>query len=194
MQELAPGLFDWTARHEGHGMIVHSHYVAAGGVAIDPMGAPEGGLPGPVELVVLTSRHHLRHAAGYGAPIVCHEAGLHEFDGADVEVRGYAFGDELAPGLRALEVGVLTPEETALLIDLHGGGWLALADAVMRHAGGALGFVPDHLLGDDPEAIKAGLHRSLRGILDEHDFTGLLLAHGAPGTRAELDDFVAASA
>ncbi len=36
MDELAPGLYDWTARHEGHGQIVHSHYLAGGGVLIDP--------------------------------------------------------------------------------------------------------------------------------------------------------------
>ena len=190
MDELAPGLYDWTARHEGHGQIVHSHYLEGGGVLIDPMGPPPDGLPGEPGLVVLTSRHHLRHAASYGVPIVAHEAGLHEFAGGDVDVRPFAFGDELSPGVRALEVGVLTPEETALHLDV-GDGWLVLADAAIRGGDGALSFVPDGLIGDDPEGVKAGLRQALRRILDTEDFDGLLLAHGAPGTRAELAAFVA---
>lgn len=189
MDEIADGLYDWTARHEGHGQIVHSHFYARGGVVIDPMGPPPEGLPGEPRLVVLTSRHHLRHAEEYGVPIVCHADGLHEFEGADVEVRPFAFGDELSPGVRALEVGVLTPEETALHIDA-GGGWLALADAVIRGRDGELAFVPDFLIGDDPPAIRAGLKEALRRLLDTESFEGVVYAHGAPGTRAELEAFV----
>ena len=189
MEELAPGLYDWTARHEGHGQIVHSHYLADGGVVIDPMGSPPDGLPAEPRLVVLTSRHHLRHAEEFGVPIVAHEAGMHEFEGSDVDVRPFAFGDELSPGVRALEVGALTPEETALHLDV-GDGWLVLADAVIRGDDGELSFVPDFLIGDDPEDVKAGLKDALRRILDAEDFTGLLLAHGAPGTRGELEAFV----
>lgn len=191
MEELVPGLYDWTARHEGHGQIVHSHYLADGGVLIDPMGPPPDGVPGEPRLAVLTSRHHLRHAEEYGVPIVAHEAGLHEFEGSDVDVRPFAFGDELSPGVRALQVGVLTPEETALHLDV-GDGWLALADAVTRGEDGELSFVPDFLIGDDPEGVKAGLKDALRRILDAEAFAGLLLAHGAPGTRAELEAFAAA--
>jgi hypothetical protein len=189
MEQIADGLYDWTARHEGHGQIVHSHFYVPGGVLIDPMGAPPDGLPGDPGLVVLTSRHHLRHAEEFGVPIVCHADGLHEFEGTDVDVRGFAFGDELSPGVRALEVGVLTPEETALHIDA-GGGWLAIADAVTRGADGELAFVPDYLIGDDPPAIRAGLKEALRGILDAESFEGVVYAHGAPGPREELERFV----
>ena len=191
MDELAPGIYDWTARHERIGVIVHSHFLADGGVLIDPMGPPEGGLPGEPRVAILTTRHHLRHAPEYGVPILCHEAGLHEFAGSGVTVEPFAFGDEVAPGVRALEVGVLTPEETALHIAASG-GWLALADAVIRHPDGNLGFVPDFLIGDDPEPIKKGMLDSLRRILAQEEFGGLLLAHGAPGTRSELEAFVAA--
>ena len=46
----------------------------------------------------------------------------------DVRVSaGFAFGDELAPGVRALEVGVLCPEETALHIAV-GDGFLIVKD------------------------------------------------------------------
>jgi hypothetical protein len=193
MEEIAPGLFDWTAFHEGIGMTVHSHFLAGAGVAIDPMPADRE-LPAPPRLAVLTNRHHLRHAAELGCPIRCHEAGLHEFEGRGVEVEGFAFGDELAPGVRALEVGVLTPEETALHL-AAGDGFLAFADALVRDHDGELAFVSDYLLGDDPPAIRRGLLGAFARLLDEEDFDGLLLAHGDPtpsGGRAELAAFVRA--
>jgi hypothetical protein len=191
MDEIALGLIDWTAFHEGIHSEVHSHYVVEPGVVIDPMPA-DGELPGRPRLAVLTNRHHLRHAADYGCPIRCHEAGLHEFEGADVEVEGFAFGDELAPGVRALEVGVLCPEETALHIGV-GDGFLALADAIVRDDEGRLAFVSDYLLGDDPQAVRAGLRDAFVRLLDEERFDGLLLAHGEPtasGGRAELAAFL----
>jgi hypothetical protein len=191
MQQLAPGLLDWTAYRETIGQRVHSHYVVEPGVAIDPM-PPVGPLPSEPRLAVLTNRHHLRFAADYGCPIRCHEAGLHEFEGGDVEVEGFAWGDELAPGVRAVEVGVLCPEETALHI-AAGDGFLAFADAIVREDDGALAFVPDWLLGDDPEAVRAGLNDAFVRLLETEEFDGLLLAHGNPtpsGARAELERFV----
>jgi hypothetical protein len=191
MQQLAPGLLDWTAFRDTIGQEVHSHYVAGPGVVIDPMPA-DGELPSEPRLAVLTNRHHLRHAADFGCPIRCHEAGLHEFAGGDVEVEGFAWGEELAAGVRALEVGVLCPEETALHI-AAGDGFVAFADAIVRGADGDLAFVSDWLLGDDPEAIKAGLRDAFARLLETEDFDGLLLAHGDPtpsGGRAELERFV----
>ena len=145
--------------------------------------------------IVLTNRHHYRQAdefrARFGCAVLCHEAGLHEFaDGREVE--GFAFGDELAHGVRAKEVGVLTPEETA--VHFEGGGALAFADAVIRGDDGGLGFVPDGLLGDDPQAIKAGLRDAFARLAGELDFDALLLAHGEPmrqGARSALRAFAA---
>ena len=117
---------------------------------------------------------------------------MHQFAGAEFDVQGFAFGEELARGVRALEVGVLCPEETALHI-AAGDGFLAFADAIVRDDDGNLAFVSDHLLGDDPEQVKAGLRDSFARLLDEQDFDGLLLAHGDPtpsGGRAELERFV----
>jgi hypothetical protein len=193
MDELAPGLIDYRAFHRGIGMTVHSHYVVDPGVLIDPMPA-DGGLPGEPRLAVLTNRHHLRGAPDFGCPILCHEAGLHEFEGADVRVDGFAWGDELAPGVRALQVGVLCPEESALHVAV-GDGFLAFADAIVRDDDEQLTFVSDGLLGDGPVAIRAGLLDAFSRLLEEEDFDGLLLAHGAPtrdGGRAELEAFVAA--
>jgi hypothetical protein len=191
MEEIAPGVYDYSAFHRGIRVTVHSHFVAGPGVLIDPMPVDEE-LPGEPRLAVLTNRHHLRGAAGFGCPILCHEAGLHEFAGGDVDVEGFAFGDQLAPGVRALEVGVLCPEETALHI-AAGDGLLAFADAVVRDGDGRLGFVSDWLLGDDPEAIKAGLREAFARLLEQEEFDGLLLAHGDPmpsGGRAALQAFV----
>ena len=184
MDEIIPGVFHWTAYHEGIGMQVHSAFARDSGTLIDPM-LPDGGVEaverlGRPERIVLTNRHHYRHSEAFvdafGCPVLCHEAGLHEFEGGPA-VEGFAFGDELAPGVRALEVAGITPEETALRLDA-GPGALAFADGVIRD-GDRLAFVPDGLLGDDPEAVKRALRAALRRLLDE-DFDALLMAHGAP--------------
>ena len=44
MDEIAPGLIDYSAFHRGIGMTVHSHYLALSGVLIDPMPV-DGALP-----------------------------------------------------------------------------------------------------------------------------------------------------
>ena len=184
MEEVLPGVFHWSAYHEGIRQPVHSHYLSGPRALVDPM-LPESGLDWfdgerRPERILLTNRHHYRHAErfvqAFGCPVLCHKAGLHEFEGGP-EVSGFGFGDEVAPGVVAREVGVLCAEETALhIVDA---GALALADAVVRGAGGELSFVPDPLLGGDPEAVKRGLREALRGLL-EHDFETLLLAHGEP--------------
>ena len=198
MQELAAGVFHWTAVHPNIGLEVSSYYVADSGTLIDPLTPEEGvewfdGERKP-QRVLLTNRHHLRHAeqfaAAFACPILCHEAGLHEF-GAGSTVKGFAWGDELAPGITALEVGAICDEETALRIDL-GDGLLAVADAVMRY-GGRLHFVPEEHLGEDPEAIKGAIKDAYARLLDE-PFDSLLPAHGDPvigGAKEELRAFVA---
>ena len=80
MVELVPGLFRWTAFHEGIGMQVTSLFVAGKAAAVvDPM-LPEGGVEavarlGRPEAIVLTNRHHLRHSErfveAFGCPILC---------------------------------------------------------------------------------------------------------------------------
>jgi hypothetical protein len=199
MEEIAPGLFHWTAYRDTIGMDVHSYYDAGSGTVLDPM-VPLQGLEAfdgrEVARLVLTNRHHYRDADAFrerfDCPVLCHEAGLHEFSGDGRPVEGFEFGDELAPGVRALEVGVLTPEETAVHIAHAGDGALALADCVIRGRHGELGFVPDELLGDDPQAIRHGLREALRRLATEVEFDSLLLAHGEPvrrGARSALMTF-----
>jgi hypothetical protein len=120
--------------------------------------------------------------------VLCNDNGLHEFkDGPEVE--GFAFGDVLADGITAVEVGVLCPEETALHIQV-GDGFIALADSLTNDE--ELGFVSDRLLGENPEAVKRGLMDSFRRLLDL-EFHGLLMAHGepiVPGGEQALRRFV----
>lgn len=199
MEEIAPGILHWTAYRDTIGADVHAYYDLGSGTVLDPM-VPLAGLDAfgerPVHRIVLTNRHHYRQAdefrERFGCPVLCHEAGLHEFaDGREVEA--FAFGDELAPGVRAHEVGVLTPEETA--VHFEGAGALAFADAIIRGDHGELGFVPDELLGDDPQAVKEGLRGAFARLAGELEFDALLLAHGEPmrhGARSALRTFATA--
>jgi glyoxylase-like metal-dependent hydrolase (beta-lactamase superfamily II) len=196
MREIGPGVHHWKARHPRIQVEVSSYYVEPAATLVDPLEPPEGiewfeSRTKP-ERVVLTNRHHYRHsgrfAEAFGCPVLCNENGLHEFDDGR-EVEGFAFGDALAEGITAVEVGVLCPEETALHIQI-GDAFVSLADSLTNYE--ELGFVSDGLLGDDPEAIKRGLLDSLRRLLDL-DFDGLLLAHGepiVPGGKERLGRFV----
>jgi hypothetical protein len=187
MEEVLAGVFDWAVFHEGIRSVVHSHYVVSAKALIDPM-VPEEGLDWfegdrRPERILLSNRHHYRHSdrfvQRFGCPVLCHESGLHEF-GAGREVRGFAFGDEVAPGIVAREVAAICPDESALHIT--GSRALALADGAIRNGAESLVFVPDRYIGDDPEGVKQGL-RAAYGRLLGLDFESLLLAHGAPFER-----------
>ena len=199
MEEIAPGIFHWTSFHEGIRQQVHSHYVPSAAVLIDPM-EPDEGLDWfaermPPERILLTNRHHYRHSGRFvdrfGCRVLCHKSGLHEFEGGPA-VEGFEFGDELAPGITAQEVDSICPEESALYIET-GGGALSVADGVVEWPGkGGLTFVPDGLLGDDPEGVKDGLRAAYRRLADELEFETLLMAHGNPvagGAREALRAF-----
>ena len=197
MEEVLPGVLHWTRVHEKIRARVRSYFVADRGLLIDPM-EPEAGMEalaahGEPQRIALSVRHHLRHAERFverfGCDIVAHAAGLHEFEGGP-QVEGFAFGDEIAPGVRALELAAICPEDTVLHI--HAGlGALHFGDGLIRH-GGQIGFVPDALIGDDPEGVKRRTVARLRELLDE-DFDALLFAHGEPlgtGGRDALAAFV----
>jgi hypothetical protein len=198
MQEIVPGIHHWTAFHEGIRQPVSSYYVAPARVLVDPMLPDEGmewfaGLDQPPRQVLLTNRHHYRHSKRFvdelGCPVRCSQPGLHEFEGGP-EVEGFGFGEELAPGITAIEVGAICPDETAFHVAVAEGA-IAFADGLIR-VGGQLGFVPDRYMGDDPPAIKRGLRDSFRRLLDR-DFDHLLFAHGEPlvgGGKAALREFV----
>jgi hypothetical protein len=196
MEEVLPGLFHWTARHPRIGVDVSSHFVGDSGTAIDPL-LPEAGIEWfegrGLRRVVLSNRHHLRHAERiaerFECPILCHEAGMHEFEGGP-EVEGFAFGDSLADDVTALEMDAICPEDTVLRIET-GGGTLLFADSLIHY--GEIGVVPDNLIGDDPEAVKAQIRLRARALAEE-GCDNLLFAHGLPllgGGREALSAFAA---
>jgi hypothetical protein len=189
MDELAPGLWHWTAFRQTIRRTVHSAYDERSRTLIDPM-LPEEGLPwfaehGPPERIVLVNRHHLRHSARFaerfGCSVFCQESGLWDLDDAPVRVLGFRFGDELAPGVVAHRVAAICPEEAALHIaDENGRGALAVADGLLRDDDGRLSFMPDFLLGEDPDGVKRGLADAYRRIAETLEFDVLLLGHGDP--------------
>jgi hypothetical protein len=197
MESVVPGIRHWNAIHPRTGGLAHSYLLEDARTVLDPM-VPDEVLDvlreHPPERVVLTNRHHWRQAdrlvAEFGCPVLCPEQGLHEFEGTDRGVEPYVYGDELGPGLIAHEVGAICPDDAALEISAAE-GFLAFADGLMRRDG-ELRFVSDGLMGDDPEAVKAGLLRSL-GRLARLRFDGLLFAHGEPvasGGRERLLEFL----
>jgi hypothetical protein len=198
VQEIVPGLWHWNARHERIGMRVSSYYLERERVAIDAI-TPREGLEwfeehGPPQHVLLTNRHHDRHAwqlrDAFGCAVHCISNGTYELEGRG-PVERFEFGDELPGGIVVHEVDAICPDETALHIPAHAA--LACADGVVRSAdGGALAFVSDWLM-DDPEQTRHGLRDSYRRLL-ELDFDVLLLAHGEPvvgGAKDALREFVA---
>lgn len=197
MRELIPGLHHWTTFHDGIRTRVGSHYVEPAGALIDPRVPDEGldafaGMQRPQQ-VILTSGLHARHAErfadAFGCLIRASPQALERL-GGELEAELYTDGDEVAPGITAIHIGAICPDEYALHVAL-GDGALVFADGLIRY-GGALGFVPDSLIGDDPAAVKEGLKDALRGLLTR-DFDHLLFAHGDPlvgGGKAALRDFL----
>jgi glyoxylase-like metal-dependent hydrolase (beta-lactamase superfamily II) len=182
MEEVLPGVFNWKAVHPRIEIEVSCHYLADSGTAIDPL-LPSDGIgwldDRGVQRVVLSNRHHLRQAPllaeRFGCPILCHDAGLHEFEGGP-PVEGFAFGDRLADDVVALEMDAICPDDTVLRIEA-GDGALLFADSLIHY--GDVGFVPDNLIGDDPEGVKRRIRERCTGLLDER-FEHLLFAHGEP--------------
>ncbi|HST54648.1 MAG TPA: hypothetical protein VLJ42_01985 [Solirubrobacteraceae bacterium] len=201
INEILPGLAHWSAFHEGIGRTVYSGFVLESGTLIDPLEPAEGldavaALAAP-QRVVLSNRHHYRHSARFterfDCPVLCHEAGLHAF-GKGQPVQGFAFGESLADDVWALELGSICAEETALWLGVDA-GVLWFADGLTRAEDGSLAFMPDELLGADPETVRAGLRRKLRSLLDE-DFDALLFAHAEPvtsGAHELLSEFLSLS-
>jgi glyoxylase-like metal-dependent hydrolase (beta-lactamase superfamily II) len=199
VEEIARGLWHWTAQHERIGSKVSSYYLDRERVLLDPI-IPSAGLEwfdrrGRPEHALLTNRHHDRDAwrmrEAFGCTVPCISNGAHELEGRG-PVEAFEFGDRLPGGVVVYEVDAICPDETALYIPSHSA--LACADGVVREApGGQLSFVPDYLM-DDPEQTKQGL-RDAYGRLLELQFELLLLAHGDPvvaGGKDALRAFVAA--
>jgi hypothetical protein len=198
-QEVVPGIWHWRAYHEGIRQDVSSWYLPAARVAIDPK-LPDEGVAWFAERsgvadVLLSCRHHYRDAGrlveAFECAVHAPRSGLHEFTHGE-PVEGYEPGDELPGGAVAVEIDAISPDETALHMPAHRA--VLIADGIVQsEPGGPLAFVPDFLMGDDPEGVKAGLTAAFERLL-ELDFDHLLLAHGEPlvgDGKAQLQAFVA---
>ena len=195
MQEILPGLYHWSTFHAPIRTQVSSYYLDDARLAIDPK-IPEQGLealPGRPEQIVLTIGLHDRDAAefaqAFDAPIRVPEPALRRL-GDSLTATPYDDGEVLAPGVVAIAIGAIAPDEYALHIDVAEGA-LAFADGLVNYGG--LRFVPDSLLGDDAGAVKSGLIEAFRGLLELFAFDHLLFAHGDPligGGKAALRAFV----
>jgi hypothetical protein len=202
IDEILPDLVQWSSFHDGISRWVYSAFDLRSGTLIDPM-EPTQGLPrvasfATPQRIVLTNRHHYRHSDRYvqrfGCPVLCHEAGMGHFT-EERRVQGFRFDEQLADGVRALELASVCAEETTVLLDVAD-GVLCFGDGVTRDRDGSLTFMPDDLLGDDPDAVRVGLGRNLQRMFEE-DFDALLFAHAEPvlgGGRALLSDFLSRKA
>jgi hypothetical protein len=198
MDEIAPGIWHWKARHPRIGIEVSSYFLPGPAILLDPL-VPDHELEeleqlGPPRAILLTNRHHWRDctklAERFGLTVRAPRAGMHEFQPGD-PVEPYDFGDSLAGGAVTVhEVGGICPDESALHIPAASA--LAVADGVISY--GSLGFVPDNLM-DDPEHTKVALRTAYARLAAELEFDNLLVAHGDPvvgGARRALQEFATA--
>jgi hypothetical protein len=195
MQQIVPGIYDWTGFDDALRAPVHSHYVEPAGVLIDPIMPEEGpaafeGLVTPQQ-ALLTNHRHFRHSAAFkdvfGCAIRIAAPAVAEMQG----VEAFTFGDDVGYGVTAVEIGLVAPEEIAVHIS-HGPGAIAFGDGLVHPAASPLGFPPDDLLGNHPDRVKKGLKSAFRGLL-LRDFDALLFAHGDPvrdDGKAALRKFV----
>jgi hypothetical protein len=193
MHEIAPGIRHWTAPHPNIGTEVSSYWLPDLRVLLDPLAVPDE-VDG-VDEIVLSNRHHKRDAfemaERFGAPVRVPRVGLHDFAGDD-PVEPYDFEEPFANGaITAYQVTGYWPDDGALHISSASA--LAIADTVVNYDG--IRFVPDHLMGDDPEAEKRDIKQTLARLAEELEFEHLLLAHGPPipdEGRERLREFASA--
>jgi hypothetical protein len=198
-----PGVFHWTSMHPRIHTRVSSYWLEDTGVLVDPLVPEPEGLewfadrPLSPAAVLLSNRHHYREsdrfAERFGCPVHCNRLGLHEFTD-DEAVQGFDVGDLLPGGAVARELDAICPDDTALHLPHKRA--IVFADGVVRSGrygrDGPLGFVPDALM-DDPPATKQALLAACEALLEELDFSHILLAHGGPvigNGREQLQELV----
>ncbi len=180
MEEIAPGIRHWTAKHPKIKMDVSSYWLPSLGVLLDPLAVPEE--VDQVGEIILVNRHHFRDALEarerFGATIRAPRAGAHEFDDGD-PIEFYDFEEELAGGaITPHQVTELWPDDSALHIPSLSA--LAIADTVVKFGKtDDLQLVPDDLMGD-AEAEKRAILDGLAALAERLEFDHLLLAHGTP--------------
>lgn len=197
MREILPGVWHWAAEHPEIHHDVSSYYLEDARAVLDPQLGDEGIdalADRAVEQVILTNRLHGRDTAevveAFGARVRVPRAGLDHFSDRPYAVEPYSPGDEIAPGVEALALAAISPDDGALHI--HAGpGALHFADGLLLHEDGELSLMADELM-DDPEAVARKTFDHLQEFV-ELDFEALLFAHSEPlleGGRDQLAYFV----
>ena len=120
MDEIARGIYRWSAFRDTIDSDVNSYYVEPAATVLDPMLPPDGldWFAGRnVDRVVLTNRHHYRDSDRFhdrfGIPVLVVEQGLHEVEGKP-GVQSFAFGEEVVPSITAHAIDPSWPDEGAL--------------------------------------------------------------------------------
>ena len=179
-----------------------SYWLEDAGVFVDPLLPEDAGTdwfaeqPTRPQAVVMANRHHYRDSGAiserFGCKVYVPAAGMSAFTDGEPVVP-YEPGDSLPGGLVAVQIGVLSPDDSGLFLDSARALWLA--DTIVRaptDPDSRIGWVADSLM-DDPEQTKQELLEVFTRILSDYDFDSLLLAHGLPlvrNGRSELEAFV----
>jgi hypothetical protein len=205
MKELIPGVLHWMPFNDSIGQPVGSHYVDSlgpgGPTLIDPLIDDDAqleairarGAPERILLSIGLHRRSVERLVGeFDCPVMCHRAGLHRLEDLSARIEPFDSGADLAPGITAVTMGAIAPDDTAIHI-AAGDGAVLFGDGLFRY-GGELGFASDSLLGDDPEPVRRAMEESIRRLVDSDlAFDHLLFAHGDPlvgGGREALRRFV----
>jgi glyoxylase-like metal-dependent hydrolase (beta-lactamase superfamily II) len=176
--EVVPGVWHWRVHNSRLGGSVSScQLLAANGevVLVDPIRLDDAALAElpAVTAICLTAKCHQRSAWRYrdatGAPVWAPDGTAEMEQQPD---HRYVEGELLPGGLRALRTPGPEPVHYCLLAEAQDA--LISSDLLMRGDDGSLRYVPLEYH-DDPAATRA----SVAGLL-EHDFSLLLLDHGAP--------------
>ena len=197
MREILPGVWHWTAEHPDIDQEVSSYYLEDAGAMLDPI-LGDDGLDAfgdwTVRQVILTNRLHTRDtaevSAAHGARVRAPRAAMHHLEDRPFTVEPFAPGEEVAPGVRALELAAIAPDDGVLHID-GGPGALHFADGLRLMDDGELALMPDSLM-DDPEEVKRRSYARFEEFV-ELDFEALLFAHSGPlveGGRDQLAYFL----
>jgi hypothetical protein len=179
VEELTPGIRHWSGRHPNIGWEVSSYWLPGLKVLLDPLQVPDE--VDAVDEIILSNRHHRRSAfearERFDAVLRVPRTGLQDYS-PDDPVEPYEYGEPLAGGaITAYLVTELWPDDGVLHIPSLEA--LEIADTVL-HYGEELSLVPDNLMGDDPEADRAGILAGLSRLSEELSFKHLLFAHGTP--------------
>ena len=167
-----PDLFAWSSFDEPRNIDFNSYVWKreGGNVVFDPLPMSPHDRQHLTELggatwIVITNSDHVRESAELAEATGAAIAGpFGEKSGFPIPCqRWLSEGDELVPGLRAMElVGSKTPGELALVLE---GTTLITGDLVRAQAGGRLNLLPDAKL-SDPAAARTAVQRlsALEGV------------------------------